>query len=147
VRLVVDANILVGEMLRLRGRRLLNDTRIELFLAARAFHETEHELRKRLSFLLRAGRLQGDEVTLFVDLMKVVYQRIAVMPLSAYEAFKETARRRIPRDQDDWHTIALALALDASIWTMDGDFLGCGIATWTTDTLLSYLDHDAPKQQ
>ncbi len=106
MRLVVDANILVGEIVRPRGRRLLNDHRIELFLAERALHEAEHELRKRLSVLLRSGRLP-----------------------------------------DDWHSIALAMAVDAAIWTMDGDFLGCGIGTWTTDTLLSYLEHDAPEHQ
>ena len=34
---------------------------------------------------------------------------------------------------------ALALALEAAIWTSDNDFFGCGIATWTTDTLLIHL--------
>jgi hypothetical protein len=33
----------------------------------------------------------------------------------------------------------LALALDAAIWTLDGDFLGCGVATWTAETLLAEL--------
>ena len=34
---------------------------------------------------------------------------------------------------------ALALAIEAAIWTLDNDFLGCGVATWTTDTLLIHL--------
>ena len=25
------------------------------------------------------------------------------------------------------------------IWTRDNDFLGCGLPTWTTETLLAYL--------
>ncbi len=36
---------------------------------------------------------------------------------------------------------ALALAIEAAIWTSDNDFLGCGVATWTTDTLLTHLSN------
>jgi len=50
------------------------------------------------------------------------------------------ARRRIPRDPDDWPTVALALVLEAHIWTHDHDFLGCGVATWTTQTLLAEFE-------
>jgi predicted nucleic acid-binding protein len=50
---------------------------------------------------------------------------------------------RIARDPNDWFTIALALALVAAIWTLDHDFFGCGIATWTTDTLLTHLNNAA----
>ena len=52
-----------------------------------------------------------------------------------YAALEDEARRRILRDPDDWHTVALALRLGAAIWTQDGDFLGCGVPTWTTDIL------------
>ena len=50
----------------------------------------------------------------------------------------------MPRDPDDVPTVALALALGGDedrcgIWTNDGDFLGCGLPTWTTDMLLSHL--------
>ncbi|WP_373478514.1 PIN domain-containing protein, partial [Geminocystis sp.] len=34
------------------------------------------------------------------------------------------------------------LSLSASIWTQDQDFFGCGIAIWTTDTLISYLANE-----
>lgn len=50
------------------------------------------------------------------------------------------ALRRIPRDPNDWSTVALALATGSDIWTLDHDFLGCGIATWTTETLLLQLE-------
>ncbi|MGI8915588.1 MAG: PIN domain-containing protein, partial [Chloroflexota bacterium] len=49
------------------------------------------------------------------------------------------ARARIPRDPDDWPTVAAALALGADIWTRDADFLGCGCATWVTETLIAEL--------
>ena len=32
--------------------------------------------------------------------------------------------RDFTRDPDDWPTVALAIALDAAIWTHDCDFLG-----------------------
>ena len=41
----------------------------------------------------------------------------------------------VPRDPDDWPTVALAMVLDAGIWTGDADFRGCGLPTWATDTL------------
>ena len=48
----------------------------------------------------------------------------------------------MPRVPDDAPTVDLALGgCDGrcGIWTNDGAFLGCGMPTWTTDTLLSHL--------
>jgi predicted nucleic acid-binding protein len=41
-----------------------------------------------------------------------------------YASFEETARRRVPRDPQDWPAVALALLLAAAILTADNDFLG-----------------------
>ena len=49
------------------------------------------------------------------------------------------AHKRIPRDPDDWPTVALALVLEAGIWTHDADFLGCGVPTWTVETLTAHV--------
>jgi predicted nucleic acid-binding protein len=46
MRLVVDTNILVGELLRQRGRDLIISERLELFLAQKMKSEVEYELRK-----------------------------------------------------------------------------------------------------
>jgi predicted nucleic acid-binding protein len=46
---------------------------------------------------------------------------------SNYIHLETEARNRIPRDSDDWHTVALALEMDAAIWTQDCDFLGVGV--------------------
>jgi predicted nucleic acid-binding protein len=89
--LVVDTNILVGELLRQRGRQLI-----------------EHPA-----------------LTLVAE--------------SSYSHLETEARNRIPRDPDDWHTVALALEMNTAIWTQDCDFLGCGCPTWTTETLLIQL--------
>ena len=52
-----------------------------------------------------------------------------------YAALEDEARARSLRDPRDWPVVASALALTAGIWTNDNDFLGTGVATWTTDTL------------
>jgi predicted nucleic acid-binding protein len=67
--------------------------------------------------------------------------KVVIVPHEVYSDYETVARNRIPRDPNDWFTVALALALVAAIWTLDRDFLGCGIATWTTDTLLAHLDN------
>ena len=66
-------------------------------------------------------------------------QGIEVISRSAYEQFEEAARRRVPRDPNDWAPIALAMVLDAGILTGDYDFLGCGCPTWTVETLRAEL--------
>ena len=55
-------------------------------------------------------------------------------------ALETEARARSLRDPAVWPTVAGALALDAGIWTNDNDFLGTGVATWTTETLRGWLE-------
>ena len=128
MRLVVDANILVGELLRVRGRELVADPRTELFIAARTWNETQYELRKRATlFAERRG------VAALQDLLEraieVAEAHVTVVGPDEYAEYEEEARRRMPRDPDDWPTVAGALTLEADIWTADGNFLGCGVAT------------------
>lgn len=73
------------------------------------------------------------------DGIALAESRVAVVPHEIYASHETVARSRIPRDPNDWFTVATALTLKAAIWTLDNDFLGCGIATWTTDTLLTHL--------
>lgn len=51
------------------------------------------------------------------------------------EHLEDEALARSVRDPNDWPAVACALALTAGIWTNDNDFLGTGVATWTTETL------------
>ena len=66
------------------------------------------------------------------------------MPRETYALERETALRRVPRDERDWPTVALAIALDAAILTADNDFLGCGCPTWTVETLSAELKRELP---
>jgi predicted nucleic acid-binding protein len=96
---VADASVLVGELLRERGRAELEDG---------------------ISGLVDVGAIE-------------------IVAHDAYAHLEPVARRRVPRDPNDWPTVALALLLDAAILTGDHDFLGCGCPTWTIDTLLAEL--------
>jgi predicted nucleic acid-binding protein len=69
----------------------------------------------------------------------VINTKINIIEESVYIHLETEARNRIPRDPNDWSTVALALVLNAAIWTQDCDFLGCGCPTWTTETLLTQL--------
>ncbi len=141
VRLVVDANILVGELLRERGRFLVADSRLELFSTARAWNEVQYELRKRVQLFTERRGVAPDALQDLLDLaITVAEQQVTVVGDAEYSAHEAEARRRIPRDPDDWPTVALALTLETDIWTADGDFLGCGVGTWTTETLLLQLE-------
>jgi predicted nucleic acid-binding protein len=138
VRLVVDANILVAELLR--ERVLVADDWLELFIAARSLEEALHELHKRVRVIAeKTGAAETGLVSL-LDLATVAAETsLYTVQTEQYRMLEAEARRRLPRDEDDWHTVALALQLEAAIWTQDKDFLGCGVATWTTETLLRQL--------
>jgi len=145
MHLAVDVSTLVAEALRARGRLLLAHPDLELVVAAAAWNETEHELRKRTVHLVAHGHLEEAAATqLLDDVLAMLLTRIALVPPTAYADHLEQARRRIPRDPADAPTVALALALDRGIWTGDHDFFGCGVAVWITETLRLHLAPQPP---
>jgi len=48
--LAIDANVLVGELLRQRGRDLIANPRFTLYVTEQVLSETEYELRRRITF-------------------------------------------------------------------------------------------------
>jgi predicted nucleic acid-binding protein len=147
VLLVVDANVFVSELLRGRGRESMRDPRLTLRVSERAHEEARHELLKRVGVIVAQGRMGRETADALLEAaLGVAEEETLVVPEAAYSGYLERAAYRIPRDPDDAPTVALALALGGAegrcgIWTNDDDFLGCGIPTWTTDTLLSHLRH------
>ncbi len=140
MRLVVDANILVAEAMRTRGRALLLHAELDLFVAELAWSETTYELRKRAALLVRHGHLTHDQVThLLDDALAAIGLRIQSIPLDIYQDRLPEAIWRIPRDVQDAPTVAVALAFDCGIWTADRDFFGSGLPVWSTSTLQHYL--------
>lgn len=53
MRLVVDANILVAELIRKRGRELIVRPELELYIAEKAWSEACHELNKRIAKMVQ----------------------------------------------------------------------------------------------
>jgi predicted nucleic acid-binding protein len=143
-----DASVLVGELLRKRGRELFLHSALQVVVAEDQWSETEHELSRRLGIMESTGRLTpGGRRALEKAVQTLVDTRvIEVVPRSMYASFEKIARRRVPRDPQDWPTVALALLLDAPILTGDQDFLGCGCPTWTFETLQRELEALAKKQ-
>ncbi len=109
-----------------------------------ASEEARHEIPKRFAAMVERVEMSRETASALIGEINEASRKVRVMPEEVYRDRLEEARERIPRDPDDAPTVALALALGggeerAGIWTMDGDFLGCGIPVWTTETLSARL--------
>lgn len=143
MRLVVDTSVLVGELLRVQGRKRLGDERLELFLAEQMWGEVQRELPRRVAaFARRRGIAPGSAETLVGLCLEAIEANLAVVDEAVYAALEDEARARSLRDPRDWPLVACALLLDAGVWTNDNDLLGTGIPTWTTESLWSWLDRN-----
>jgi predicted nucleic acid-binding protein len=142
LNIVVDSSVLVGEVLRERGLKWLTHPALTLFQPDHAASETAHELRRRGRLMVERGRLEPSSMdALLESAFALIAARVVVVAASEYAVREDEARRRVPRDPGDWTLVALALHLGgAAILTLDGDFLGCGLPTWTPDTLRSALN-------
>ena len=130
----------MGELLRERGQELIQNPALTLYATERILDETQYELRRRMTARVRRGGLTETTAQQILEpAMRLIETSIVVVAQSNYTHLETTARNRIPRDPDDWYTVALALVMNAAIWTSDCDFLGCGCPTWTTETLLIQL--------
>lgn len=142
---MVDANVLVSELLRVRGRGLIEGPILDLRVSEEALDEALHEMNKRAARIVEQGRANRASVEAMLDDARgIVGRRIVPVPREVYSEYLERSAYRVPWDPDDVPTVALALTLGGDegrcgIWTNDGDFLGCGLPTWTTETLLAHL--------
>jgi predicted nucleic acid-binding protein len=145
VIVVADASVLVGELLRKRGRELLLHPDLHVVVAEHQWEETEHELSRRLDILESRGSLTSEQrLALEQAVNNLVETRaIEVVPRDTYASLERAAIERVPRDQRDWPTVALAMVLDVGILTGDNDFLGCGCPTWTVETLRRELEYQS----
>lgn len=144
MRLVVDTSVLVGELLRAKGRARLGDDRLELFLPERMWAEAQVELPRRIKAFARRRTLDPSVADELVALsVQAVETNVTILDEAIYAALEEEARARSQRDPSDWPIVACAVALSAGVWTHDNDFLGTGVPTWTTETLQTWLDRNA----
>lgn len=139
--LVVDASVLVADLLRVRGRERLGHHSLDLCIPEHTLGEVQVELPRRIGALAAsAGFDAGERDDLLVLCLDAVDNNLAVVAAEVYSPFEEEARARSQRDPDDWPVVACALVLSAAVWTNDNDFLGTGVPTWTTQTLQTRLD-------
>lgn len=144
MRLVIDTSVVVGELLRASGRDRLGDDRLELFLPEAMWDETKVEIPRRVRAFARRRALAVTVAdTLTARCIEAVEANIVVLEEAVYSAIEDEARARSLRDPDDWPVVASALALTAGIWTNDNDFLGTGVPTWTTETMIAGLARHA----
>jgi hypothetical protein len=61
VIVVVDASVLVAELLRRRGRELFAHPDLRCVVAEEQWAEAEHELGKRLAAIVGRGRLSAEQ--------------------------------------------------------------------------------------
>ncbi len=139
--LVVDTSVLVGDLLRAKGRERLGDHRLDLCLPEHTLAEVHVELPRRIDAFATSAGLGADEKDALVAVcLDAVDNNLAVVAAEVYSPFEEEALARSQRDSADWPAVACALALSAAVWTNDNDFLGTGVPTWTTRTLQIWLD-------
>lgn len=141
MRLVVDTSVLVGELLRARGRERLADDRLELFMPEQMWGEAQTELPRRIRAFMRRRKLDSglaDELSTLC--LEAVESNVVILEEAIYSALEDEAVARSLRDPGDWPVVACAVALSAAVWTNDNDFLGTGVPTWTTETLQGWLE-------
>lgn len=140
MELIIDTNILVGQLLREKGQKLLANNKFVLFISQKVLEESTYEINKRLLIMFDKGHISLRDLEIRHRKALLIFNEITTsVPMESYLCFEEEAKTRIHKDLDDWQTVALALYLELPIWTEDKDFFGCGIATWSTDTLIKYL--------
>ncbi len=135
--LVLDANILIRAVLGQRVRDILASyaDAISFFIPETAYAEAEEHL---AALVVKRG---GDPEKALL-LLRSLAALGAVLSRDVYADFEAEARKRLAsRDPDDWPILAAALALGCPIWTEDTDFFGCGVATWTSGSIDSFLTH------
>ena len=139
--LVVDTSVLVGDLLRTKGRERLNDHRLDLYFPEHMVGEVRVGLPRRIGAVAAsAGLAAAERDDLLMLCLDAVDNNLAVVAAEVYAPFEEEALARSQRDPADWPVVACALALSAAVWTNDNDFLGTGVPTWTTATLQIWLD-------
>ena len=82
---MVDANVLVSELLRVRGRGLIGDSALELRVSEETLDEALHEMTRRATRIVEQGRVNQDTAnTMLDDARGLVERRILPIPREVY---------------------------------------------------------------
>lgn len=145
MRLVVDTSVFMGEVLRSKTKDLMRDRTITLVACQAASERARHEIPKRFAYMVDHRNMSRETANELLEETNKVLRKVRMVPEAWYQDRLEEARERVPRNPDNAPIVALALAIGgdyerAGIWTMNADFLGCGVPVWTTETLQTLLD-------
>ena len=133
MRLVADANVLLSAVTGGRARLVLGRADLADVVTTVAALDEVNEYAEPLARRLR--------LPLGTVLLAVTTLPVTVVDRDEYAASLREAERRIgQRDPDDIDTLALALHLDAPVWSNDRDFEGAGVEWYTTARLLKTLE-------
>src|SRR4051812_38458198 len=123
MRLAADASPLIAESLRSRGEWLITHQDLELYIAPPAWSEVIHEIARRIDSMIRHGRIApSNRLATLERTTEVLRSTVTIVTEAEYSSYEAEARDRIPRDPNDWPTVALAIALGTGIWSVDDDF-------------------------
>ena len=115
--------------------------RVSFLTPAIAFASAQDHLPE---ILIKRGLLPESVAQLLEEILGRLAMLVTPVPDEVFADLEANARRRLARrDETDWPFVALALKLSCPIWTEDQDFLGSGVATWTTDRVEIYLELDS----
>ena len=132
LRLAGDANVLLSAVVRGRARLVLEHPGLEVFTTASTLAEVQEYLER----LATKRRLAADVVLLAAATLPVT-----IVDREDYiSKLPEASRRISQRDPDDVELLALALALDLTVWSNDNDFEGTGVRWLTTAQLLRRIE-------
>ena len=115
---------------------MLASSHLDLYVPARMWDEARHEVSRRLGVRVRKGLPQEIADRFWDAAVRLKKESVAEVPEELYEELRDEALSRLPRDPNDWQVVALALSLGGEDIGAE-DFFGCGVATWTADTLIS----------
>lgn len=85
MRLVIDSNVLVAELLRKRGRDLIQSSQLEIYMATKMRNEVEYELQKRLNIIISKKVLTLEIAQQqFQISLNLINTKINTVPLAFY---------------------------------------------------------------
>ena len=135
-RVVVDANVVVGELTKRAVLRFVAAGHISYFVTERQRSEAEHEVLKRLLEAQERGTIGDPLVSALLGNIDLALSGFTVVPDSVYADMRGLAAQHVQIDPDDRPSAALALALGCGIWTNDrAAFWGCGLVVWSFEAL------------
>lgn len=135
MRLVCDTNVVFSGLIAGgKTRELLLTDRTDLSAPEFFFVELDSHREE----IVEKSRLPADDLDL---LLSVLFEEIDVVPREAFESELPEAKRQIADvDPDDVPFLALALSLDADLWSDDSDFANqSAVSVWKTHELVDRL--------